>query len=92
MALVTSEKMLCRAREKGYAIGAFNAENMEMAQAIIQAAEEANAPVMIQTTPGTVRYASLELYFANVAAIAEAARVPVAIHLDHGDRDRKSVV
>ena len=85
MALVTSEKMLCRAREKGYAIGAFNAENMEMAQAIIQAAEEANAPVMIQTTPGTVRYASLELYFANVAAIAEAARVPVAIHLDHGD-------
>lgn len=85
MALVTSEKMLCQAREKGYAVGAFNAENMEMAQAIVQAAEEVNAPVMIQTTPGTVRYASLELYFANVAAIAVNARVPVAIHLDHGD-------
>jgi tagatose 1,6-diphosphate aldolase GatY/KbaY len=56
-----------------------------MVQAIIAAAEELNAPVIIQTTPGTVRYASLALYLANVAAAAESAKVPVAMHLDHGD-------
>ena len=84
MALTTSKKMLQQARSGGYAIGAFNAENMEMVQAIIAAAEEVKAPVMIQTTPSTVKYASLELYLANVAAVAEGASVPVCIHLDHG--------
>ena len=57
---------------------------MEMVQAIIAAAEELKAPVMIQTTPSTVKYASLELYLANVKAEAEKASVPVCIHLDHG--------
>ena len=55
MPLVTSKEMLLKAQEGGYAVGAFNAENMEMVKAIIQAAEELKAPVMIQTTPSTVK-------------------------------------
>ena len=50
MPLVTSKEMLLKAQQGGYAVGAFNAENMEMVKAIIQAAEELKAPVMIQTT------------------------------------------
>lgn len=84
MPLVTSKQMLLDAQTGGYAVGAFNAENMEMVQAIVAAAEELQAPVMIQTTPSTVKYASLDLYLANVAAAARNAKVPVAIHLDHG--------
>lgn len=85
MSLVTSKEMLLTAQQGRYAVGAFNAENMEMIEAIIQAAEELRAPVIVQTTPSTVRYASLELYCANVKAVAEKAAVPVAIHLDHGN-------
>lgn len=84
MPLVTSEKMLLDAQKGGYAVGAFNAENMEMVQAIVAAAEELHAPVMIQTTPGTIRYGQLRTYFANVKAAASDAAVPVCIHLDHG--------
>lgn len=85
MPLVTTEKMLKKAQAGHYAVGAFNAENMEMVQAIIAAAEELNAPAIIQTTPGTVHYASLDLYFGNVLNAAKNAKVPVAIHLDHGN-------
>lgn len=81
----TTFEMLSRAKEGGYAVGAFNAENMEMAMAIVAAAEEMRAPVMIQTTPSTVGYAGLDLYYANVRALAERASVPVALHLDHGN-------
>ncbi len=84
MPLVTSKKMLLDAQKGGYAVGAFNAENMEMVLAIVEAATELNAPVMIQTTPSTVKYASLEMYAANVRAAAEKAPVPVCVHLDHG--------
>lgn len=56
MPLVTSEKMLLDAKKDGYAVGAFNVENMEMVKAVIAAAEELNAPVMLQTTPSTVKY------------------------------------
>ncbi len=77
--------MLLKAQQGGYAVGAFNAENMEMIRAIIAAAEELKAPVMIQTTPGTVRYASLETYAAIVKAEAEKVSVPVCLHLDHGE-------
>ena len=84
MPLATTEEMLKRAQKGGYAVGAFNVENMEMAQAVIQAAVEMGAPVMIQTTPSTVKYAGLHLYYANVAALAQKAPVPVALHLDHG--------
>ena len=85
MPLVTSKTMLLKAREGGYAVGAFNAENMEMILAIVEAAAECNAPVMIQTTPSTVKYASLALYAAQCRAAAEQAPVPVCIHLDHGN-------
>lgn len=84
MPFVTSEKMLLDAQKGGYAVGAFNAENMEMVKAIIQAAEELHAPVMIQTTPSTVKYGTLGTYAAMVAAEAEKASVPVCLHLDHG--------
>ena len=84
MALVTSKEMLLKAQEGGYAVGAFNAENMEMVKAIIQAAEELKAPVMIQTTPSTIKYGTVETYAAIVAAEAKKASVPVCLHLDHG--------
>ena len=85
MALVTTLEMLKDAQKNHYAVGAFNVENMEMAQAIIGAAEELRAPVILQTTPSTLRYAEPALYLANVKALAEKASVPVAMHLDHGD-------
>ena len=84
MSLVTTKKMLQDAQEGHYAVGAFNVENMEMVMAVIEAAEELNAPVIMQTTPSTVKYAGLDLYLANVRAAAERAKVPVAMHLDHG--------
>ncbi|MDO4633645.1 MAG: class II fructose-bisphosphate aldolase [Eubacteriales bacterium] len=84
MPLVTSEAMLKDAQKRGYAVGAFNCENMEMVKAIIGAAEELNAPVMLQTTPSTIKYGSLETYAAIVAAEAKKASVPVCLHLDHG--------
>ena len=58
MSLVTTKDLMLDAQKNHYAIGAFNAENMEMVQAIIAAAEELRAPVIVQTTPGTLKYAS----------------------------------
>lgn len=84
MPLVTSKEMLLDAQKGNYAVGAFNAENMEMVKAIIQAAEELKAPVMIQTTPSTVKYGTLEIFFGIVSAEAAKATVPVCLHLDHG--------
>lgn len=84
MSLVTSEKMLLDAQKGGYAVGAFNVENMEMVKAVIAAAEEVKAPVMLQTTPSTIAYGTLETFVAIVAAEAKKASVPVALHLDHG--------
>lgn len=85
MSLVTSKQMLLDAQEGGYAVGAFNAENMEMVKAIIRAAEELKAPVMLQTTPSTVKYASLQMFVGMAEAEARCASVPVCLHLDHGD-------
>lgn len=84
MPYVTSTQMLLDAQHGGYAVGAFNAENMEMVMAIIAAAEEMGTPVMIQTTPSTIGYAGLDLYRANVYAAAARAKVDVCLHLDHG--------
>lgn len=77
--------MLLEAQKNHYAVGAFNVENMEMVQAVIAAAEEMRSPIIIQTTPSTLKYASPELYLANVKALANKAEVPIAIHLDHGN-------
>lgn len=76
--------MLLDAQKRGYAVGAFNCENMEMVKAIIAAAEELRAPLMLQTTPSTVKYGTLETFVAIVAAEAKKASVPVCLHLDHG--------
>ena len=85
MPLVTTIEMLKDAQQKHYAVGAFNIENMEMAQAVIAAAEAQRAPVIIQTTPGTLKYAKPATYASIVASLAKEATVPVAMHLDHGD-------
>ena len=76
MSFVTSEKMLLDAQKGGYAVGAFNVENMEMVMAVIEAAEELRAPLMLQTTPSTVKYAGLDMYLANVKTAAESVQPP----------------
>ena len=85
MSLVTTKQLLLDAQKGGYAIGAFNVENMEMVQAVVGAAEELKSPVILQTTPSTVKYADLEYFYANVKTAAKKATVPVVIHLDHGN-------
>lgn len=85
MPLVTTEKMFADAQTGHYAVGAFNVENMEMVMAVVRAAEELRAPVIMQTTPSTVKYAGLDYYLAMVRVAAERATVPVAMHLDHGE-------
>ena len=83
--LVTSLELLEDAKKNQYAVGAFNVENMEMVIAVLKAAEETKSPVIMQTTPGTIKYAGADFYFANVKAAAERASVPVVCHLDHGN-------
>ena len=85
MALVSSKEILMKAQQEGYAVGAFNAENMEMVQAIVAAAEELSSPLIIQTTPGSLQYADSDMFFGMVSAEAKKAKVPVALHLDHGN-------
>nr|WP_300186508.1 class II fructose-1,6-bisphosphate aldolase [uncultured Agathobaculum sp.] len=85
MPLVTTEKMFADAQAGHYAVGAFNVENMEMVMAVVRAAEELRAPVILQTTPSTVKYAGLDYYLAMARVAAERATVPVAMHLDHGE-------
>jgi tagatose 1,6-diphosphate aldolase GatY/KbaY len=85
MPLVTTDRMLLDAKKKGYAVGAFNVENMEMLQAVVAAAEELKAPVILQTTSSTVKYGGLDYFFAMANVAASTASVPVAIHLDHGN-------
>ena len=84
MSLVTTKELLLDAQKNGYAVGAFNVENMEMVQAVVAAAEELKSPVIMQTTPSTIKYASPEMFYANVAAAAKNASVPVVMHLNHG--------
>ncbi len=84
MPLVTSQKLLENAQKEKYAVGAFNVENMEMVLAAIEAAQELGAPIILQTTPSTVKYANLKQFYSSVKTAAEDATVPVALHLDHG--------
>lgn len=85
MAFVTTKQMLLDAQAGGYAVGAFNVENMEMVKAVIAAAEEMHSPVILQTTPSTVEYGTLPTFVALVMAEAKKVKVPVALHLDHGN-------
>jgi len=84
MPLVTTKEMLKKAQAERYAVGAFNANNLEYVQAIIEAAEEEKAPVILQASQGAIKYAGLKMVVAMVKAAAEDATVPVALHLDHG--------
>lgn len=85
MAYVGTKEMLRYAQSGKYAIGAFNAENMEMVQAIVSAAEKMSAPVIIQTTPGTLKYADPAVFVGMISRIASGSKVPIALHLDHGN-------
>ncbi len=85
MPLVSTKQMLLDAQKGGYAVGAFNAENMEMVQAIICAAQSTGSPVIIQSTPTTVKYIGLEQFAAMVTVIGRQTLTPFAVHLDHGD-------
>jgi fructose-1,6-bisphosphate aldolase class II len=83
MAFVSSFEMIKKAQKNHYAVPAFNAENLEMLQGIIEAAEEMCSPVIIQTTPTTVKYITLREAYAMVHTLAEQVNIPVALHLDH---------
>ena len=84
MPLVNVDTLLTAADQGGYAVGAFNCNNMEIVQAIIEAAEEEKSPVIIQASQGAIKYAGLSYIVALVKTAAEEATVPVALHLDHG--------
>ena len=91
MPLVTSKEVLKKAQAEGYAVGAFNANNLEYVQAIIDAAEEEKAPVILQASQGAINYAGLDMIVAMVSTAAEAATVPVVLHLDHGTSYEQNV-
>ncbi len=84
VSLVPVDGLLKRAEDGGYAVGAFNCNNMEIIQAIIAAAEAENAPVILQASQGAIRYAGISYIAAMTKLAAANAGVPVALHLDHG--------
>ncbi|TET09165.1 MAG: class II fructose-1,6-bisphosphate aldolase [Candidatus Atribacteria bacterium] len=84
MSFVTTKEMLKEAQKGRYAVGAFNANNMEIIQAIVETAEEEKAPVILQASQGAIKYAGLESIVAMVKVMAEKVNIPVALHLDHG--------
>ena len=85
MGLVGFKEMMENAQKGKYAIGAFNVENMEMVKAVLSAAEELKAPVILQTTPSTVSYGGATTYAAIVRAEADNYNISVCLHLDHGN-------
>ena len=84
MALVPVSELLLKAERGGYAVGAFNANNMEIIQAIIEAAEKENSPVILQASQGAINYAGLDFIAGMVKIAARSSKIPVALHLDHG--------
>ena len=85
MPLVNTKEMFKKAYEGGYAIGAFNVNNMEIVQGIMQACKELNSPVILQVSGGARKYAHHAYLYHLVMAALEEADVPVALHLDHGN-------
>lgn len=83
MALVTGLDILAAARQGGYGVGAFNTNNMEITQAILEAAEETRSPVILALSEGALKYGGKDLV-ALVLTMSKEATVPVAVHLDHG--------
>ena len=84
MPLVTTKEMFKKAYEGGYAIGAFNINNMEIIQGITRAAKKLNAPVILQCSAGARKYASHDYLVAMVKAASDETGLPIALHLDHG--------
>ena len=84
MPLVNTKEMFRKAYEGGYAIGAFNVNNMEMVQAIVEAAEECKSPVILQVSAVARKYANPVYLRHLVQAAVETSTIPVAMHLDHG--------
>jgi fructose-bisphosphate aldolase class II len=82
--LVTNKDLMVPARKNGYAIGAFNVQNLESMSAIAEAATEEKSPVIMQITPSVIKYAGLAYISNLVKTAAQLAPVPVAMHLDHG--------
>ncbi len=82
--LVTLNKILPIAREQKFAVGAFNTANLELTQAIIEAAEEMHAPVVIQTSEKAIEYAGMQELAALVTTMAKQSPVPIVFHVDHG--------
>ena len=85
MSLVTTKEMFEKAMKEGYAIGAFNVNNMEIIQGIVDAAAEQNSPVILQASSSAIKYAKINYLMKMVeAAVEEHPNIPIAIHLDHG--------
>ena len=82
--LTNTNSMLKKAQKGKYAVGAFNTSNLEFTKAIIRAAEDLKSPVIIQTSTSAIRYAGIEEIYSIVSTIAKKAKVPIALHLDHG--------
>lgn len=85
MALVTSTEMFKKAYEGGYAIGAFNVNNMEIVQGITEAAKEVNAPLILQVSSGARKYANHTYLMKLIEAAIIETGLPICVHLDHGD-------
>jgi fructose-bisphosphate aldolase class II len=82
--LVTSKEILSVAMTKGYAVGAFNINNLETLLAIVEASAEEKSPVIVAATPSAIKYAGLEYLAAMVKTAEKFAPAPMALHLDHG--------
>ncbi len=85
MPLVTSTEMFRKAYEGGYAIGAFNVNNMEIIQGITEAAKEENAPLILQVSKGARKYANHTYLMKLIEAALEETNLPICVHLDHGE-------
>ena len=85
MPLVTTKEMFKKAYKGGYAIGAFNVNNMEIVQGITEAARDLNAPLILQVSKGARTYANHTYLMKLVEAAVEETGLPIALHLDHGD-------
>ena len=85
MAIVTTTEMFKKAYEGGYAIGAFNVNNMEIIQGITEAAKEVNSPLVLQVSAGARKYAKHVYLMKLIEAAVEDTSLPICVHLDHGD-------
>ena len=84
MAIVTSKEMFERAQKGGYAIGAFNVNNMEIIQGITEGAKELNSPLILQVSAGARKYAKHNYLMHLIQAAVEDTDLPIVVHLDHG--------